>query len=116
MIAAYLLLEINLLLWGLFPSTPLYFLGFNLSISAGLRCGFLGFLHMEVFNQRLKDEFNMEIVMTTPSVPYYIVYEGDKKDAQDGERVLVSCVSQWPTSHERNSRKFTVMEPIVKVI
>jgi GTP-binding protein LepA len=37
------------------------------SLGSGLRCGFLGFLHMEVFNQRLQDEFNMQIVMTTPS-------------------------------------------------
>lgn len=35
----------------------------SVALGSGLRCGFLGFLHMEVFNQRLKDEFDMEIVM-----------------------------------------------------
>ena len=29
------------------------------SLGSGLRIGFLGFLHMEVFNQRLNDEFNV---------------------------------------------------------
>ena len=36
------------------------------SLGAGLRCGFLGLLHMEVFNQRLSDEFDIDVVMTTP--------------------------------------------------
>ncbi len=60
------------------------------SLGAGLRCGFLGFLHMEVFNARLKDEFDTEVVMTTPSVPYEIHFD-------DGRPVnKISCVSQWP--------------------
>jgi elongation factor 4 len=75
------------------------------SLGSGLRCGFLGFLHMEVFNQRLKDEFNVEIVMTTPSVPYLIKYES-------GEVKKISSVSEWP-QEERSS--CVVSEPIVKV-
>jgi translation elongation factor EF-4 len=31
------------------------------SLGSGLRCGFLGFLHMEVFMQRLQDEFGMQV-------------------------------------------------------
>jgi translation elongation factor EF-4 len=42
------------------------------SLGSGLRCGFLGFLHMEVFMQRLQDEFNMSVVVTSPSVPYLV--------------------------------------------
>lgn len=76
------------------------------SLGSGLRCGFLGFLHMEVFNQRLEDEFNMDVVVTTPSVPYTIKFDDDTCQT-------VSCVSDWPDA-DRNSR-FRVLEPIVKV-
>lgn len=81
------------------------------SLGAGLRCGFLGFLHMEVFNQRLRDEFNIEIVMTTPSVPYQIQYS-------EGETVSIDCVSQWPLATNRNAKEkgFTVLEPMVNVV
>lgn len=80
------------------------------SLGSGLRCGFLGFLHMEVFNQRLQDEFNIGVVVTTPSVPYNIHFlEG--LDA--GTSKTISCVSQWP---DVDKKKFTVMEPIVKVV
>lgn len=75
------------------------------SLGSGLRCGFLGFLHMEVFNQRLKDEFDVEIVMTTPSVPYII------QDVE-GNDTMISCVSLWPDAERK---KFSVREPIVKV-
>jgi elongation factor 4 len=77
------------------------------SLGAGLRCGFLGFLHMEVFNQRLHDEFNMDIVMTTPSVPYRIQYE-------DGKEEMISNVAFWPDDTRTN--RFDVFEPMVKVI
>jgi len=60
----------------------------SLSLGAGLRCGFLGFLHMEVVIQRLRDEFGMSVVMTTPSVPYIIEYTGDEV-----KRVEISSVA-----------------------
>lgn len=84
------------------------------SLGAGLRCGFLGFLHMEVFNQRLHDEFGMDIVMTTPSVPYAIEYERTLASGVSVEKVEISSVANWPTA-ERNVT-WTVHEPMVKVI
>ena len=59
------------------------------SLGSGLRCGFLGFLHMEVFTQRLQDEFNVQIIMTSPSVPYKIEYP-------DGKEEVISNVGSWP--------------------
>lgn len=70
---------------------------------------------MEVFNQRLKDEFNVDIVMTTPSVPYIINYHGDESRGIDSSTATISCVSDWPVAGSRNSLSFTVMEPLVKV-
>lgn len=40
------------------------------ALGNGFRCGFLGLLHMDVFKQRLDDEFNLSAFLTTPSVPY----------------------------------------------
>jgi elongation factor 4 len=83
------------------------------SLGSGLRCGFLGFLHMEVFNQRLKDEFDMDIVMTTPSVPYQIHYEDGSPHKE------ISSVAEWPNPESKtatSSSKFSIFEPIVKVM
>jgi GTP-binding protein LepA len=38
------------------------------ALGNGLKCGFLGLLHMEVFHQRLTDEFNLPVLLTTPQV------------------------------------------------
>jgi translation elongation factor EF-4 len=72
---------------------------------------------MEVFNQRLKDEFDMDIVMTTPSVPYILEFDEDVRRGLEKSSVTVSCVSQWPVSigSKHSSPSFTVLEPIVKV-
>lgn len=75
-------------------------------LGSGLRCGFLGFLHMEVFNQRLEDEFNMNVIITTPSVPYQIQFS-------DGTEKTISCVSGWPNPNR--DLKFDVFEPMVSV-
>ena len=42
------------------------------ALGNGLRCGFLGVLHMEVFQQRLMDEFGAGVITTAPMVPYEV--------------------------------------------
>lgn len=39
------------------------------ALGAGFRCGFLGLLHMEVFHQRLADEYGASVIVTPPTVP-----------------------------------------------
>jgi len=40
------------------------------ALGLGFRCGFLGLLHMDVFRQRLEQEFNADIIITSPTVPF----------------------------------------------
>lgn len=40
------------------------------ALGQGYRLGFLGSLHMDVFRQRLEDEYDANIVVTAPTVPY----------------------------------------------
>lgn len=42
------------------------------ALGQGWRLGFLGLLHMDVFNQRLEQEHGTQVIMTTPSVPYKV--------------------------------------------
>ena len=40
------------------------------ALGQGCRLGFLGTLHMDVFRQRLEDEYDTNIIVTAPTVPY----------------------------------------------
>jgi GTP-binding protein LepA len=57
------------------------------ALGFGFRCGFLGMLHLEIFQERLRREFGLHIIATVPSVAYHIQKtNGDKltiKSPQD---------------------------------
>jgi len=41
------------------------------ALGSGFRCGFLGMLHLDVFRQRLIDEYEINAIITQPSITYY---------------------------------------------
>lgn len=68
------------------------------ALGAGFRIGFSGTLHMEVVSQRLKDEFNVEVVMTFPQVAY-------KVQKVDGQEIEVRSPADFPSPDRIKSIK-----------
>lgn len=54
------------------------------ALGLGFRCGFLGLLHMDVFHQRLEQEYGVHVISTVPTVPYIYEYsDGSKVEVQN---------------------------------
>ncbi len=77
------------------------------TLGRGFRCGFLGMLHLEIITERLRREFSLELVVTTPSITYEISYT-------DGTSEIVYTPSKFPGWSEHNRVK-GIREPWVKV-
>ena len=49
-------------------------------LGRGFRCGFLGMLHLEIITERLSREFDLELIITMPSITYKIILKNGKEE------------------------------------
>ena len=59
------------------------------ALGFGFRCGFLGMLHLDIFQERLRREFNIDVIITVPSV----VYKVNKSNRQE---IMVKSPQEMP--------------------
>src|SRR5205807_7221331 len=75
----------------------------SVALGFGFRCGFLGLLHVEIIRDRLRREYNMDIIATSPSVVYEVV-------RTRGETLLIDNPAHLPDPSQIKE----IREPIVK--
>ncbi len=71
----------------------------------GFRCGFLGLLHLEIFTERLKREYQLDLVVTVPSVAYRVRFKDQTRE------LVVKNALELPDQ----SRIEQILEPIMKL-
>lgn len=74
------------------------------ALGHGFRCGFLGLLHLDIVQERLEREYNLDLIVTAPSVSYVAVLH-------DGAEVFVANPSNLPEV----TKIAKIKEPWVKV-
>ena len=74
------------------------------ALGFGFRCGFLGLLHLEIVQERLEREYDLDVIITAPSVSYKAVQE-------NGNEIFISNPSQLPDP----STLSAIKEPWVKL-
>ena len=73
--------------------SALYFTPENSEVlGRGYRLGFLGMLHLKITQERLKNEYGLDLIITYPTVPYKVLSKGDKAPK------IVTNPSKWPLS------------------
>ena len=75
----------------------------SVALGFGFRCGFLGLLHMEIIQERLRREYDMDIIATYPSVIYEVI-------KSNGEKLEVDNPTHLPDP----SIIGEIREPVVK--
>ncbi|WP_066425478.1 translation elongation factor 4 [Anabaena sp. 4-3] len=70
----------------------------------GFRCGFLGLLHMEIVQERLEREYDLDLIITAPSVVYKVI-------TNKGEELYIDNPSHLPPPNDRER----IEEPYVQV-
>jgi GTP-binding protein LepA len=74
------------------------------TLGRGFRCGFLGMLHLEIITERLRREFSLNLVVTTPSITYNV-------ELKNGKMITIYSPALFPDDHEVKQ----VFEPLVNM-
>lgn len=74
------------------------------SLGRGFRCGFLGMLHLEIVTERLRREFDLDLIITHPTIIYKVVLK-------DGTEEMIYNPSFFPDHGSLTS----VTEPWIEV-
>ncbi|MBU1702821.1 translation elongation factor 4 [Patescibacteria group bacterium] len=74
------------------------------ALGHGFRCGFLGLLHLDIVQERLEREYDLDLIVTAPSVSYIAILK-------DGEELFVANPADLPDP----SKILAIKEPWVKV-
>jgi GTP-binding protein LepA len=72
------------------------------ALGFGFRCGFLGFLHAEIIQERLEREYNLNLISTTPTVRYQVVQN-------TGETIEIDSPADLPDA----TRIERIEEPLI---
>lgn len=72
----------------------------------GFRCGFLGLLHMDIVQERLEREYDVDLIVTAPSVVYKIILNGE-----DRKEVYIDTPAKLPEPTEFQE----ILEPYVRM-
>jgi len=77
--------------------------GFS-DLGFGFRCGFLGMLHLEIIKERLEREYDLDLIITAPSVSYKIIL-------QDNREKFIHSPQEFPEAGEIKE----IQEPWVRL-
>ncbi|HPJ71856.1 MAG TPA: translation elongation factor 4 [bacterium] len=75
----------------------------SVALGFGFRCGFLGLLHLDIISERLNREYDLDLIMTSPSVVYEIT-------RTDWEEILLDN----PVNYPPRSEIIEVREPFIR--
>jgi GTP-binding protein LepA len=74
------------------------------ALNFGFRCGFLGMFHMEIIQERLEREYDLDIIVTAPSVEYEVVL-------RDGSLIRIDSPAELP----EEAQLAEIREPWMKI-